>query len=628
MPRLAASMPAADFRCGTEPARSPSGFSAAGGPDRHHRTAALEWRPMPRPRAVSRSGDAVITNSELARIFNEIGDMLEIAGEVVYKAVAYRRVADAVERYPDDVAALFRRGEPPKLPGAGEALTAKLAELAETGRLEYHERLRAKVPAGVLEMLQIPGVGPRTVRTLWESLGIDSLDALRAAAESGGLRHVKGLSARTEQNILEGIARLGRRSTRLLLHDADEMIAALLARLRDVPGVRRIEVAGSLRRRRPTIGDLDVLAATDDPRRLIDALDHLPEVEKVIAAGVDKSSIAVRDGPRVDLMVCPPAAWGSHLVHFTGSAEHNIALRGMALDRGWSLSEKGFKVVETGELLLDAEEEDVYARLGMPWIAPELREGGGEVEAALSGRLPSLVTHDDVRGDTHTHSDWTDGVDTIEVMARAARDLGHEYIVLTDHSPSLGITRGLLPEQVEAQRAEIDRLNAELAPFRILHGTELEIRADATLDYPDELLARFDVVIASIHTGRNQPAEQLTRRALAALENPHVDVLAHPSGRIVNRRDPLPLDWPRVFEAAARTGTALEINGSPRLDLDDSLARAAGRAGARLTLASDAHRTEELGQQRYAVDLARRAWLEPDQVLVSRSAADLLELLA
>ena len=337
---------------------------------------------MPRPRSVSRSGDAVISNAELARIFNEIGDMLEILGEVVYKAVAYRRVADAVERYPDDVAALFQRGEPPKIPGAGEALTAKLAELAETGRLEYHERLRAQVPDGVLEMLRVPGVGPKTVRLLHETLGIDSLDGLRAAAETGGLRHVKGLSERTEQNILEGIARIGRTSTRLLIHDADALIADLLARLRDVRGVRRIEPAGSLRRRQPTIGDLDLLAAVDDPDAVIKALDGLPEVEKVLSAGTDKSSIVLRDGPRVDLMVCPPAAWGTHLVHFTGNVEHNIALRGMALDRGWSLSEKGFKVIETGELLLDAEEADVYERLGLPWMPPELRKGDGEIEAA------------------------------------------------------------------------------------------------------------------------------------------------------------------------------------------------------------------------------------------------------
>ena len=584
---------------------------------------------MPRPRSVSRTDDTVISNSELARIFNEIGDMLEILGEVVYKAVAYRRVADVVERYPDDVAALFRRGEPPTIPGAGPALTAKLAELAETGRLEYHERLRAQVPAGLLDILRVPGIGPKTVRLLNTELGIDSIDGLRAAAEAGQLRSVKGLSARTEQNVLEAIGRLERRgaNTRLLLHDADALVSGLVDALREVAGVRRVAAAGSLRRRQVTIGDLDVLAAVDDPIAAISRLDALREVEKVLSAGIDKTSILLRDGPRVDLMVCRPEAWGTHLVHFTGSRDHNIALRGMALDRGWSLSEKGFKVIEDGSLLLAAEEEEVYERLGLPWIAPELREADGEIEAAAHDRLPTLVSHGDVRGDTHTHSSWTDGVDTIEVMARAARDLGHEWIVLTDHSPSLGVARGLVPERVEEQRQEIARVNAELAPFRVLHGTELEIRADATLDYSDELLARFDVVIASIHTGRNQSAEQLTLRALAAIEHPHVDVIAHPSGRVVNGRDPLPLDWPRVFEAAARTGTALEINGSPRLDLDDSLARAAGRAGARLTVASDAHRTEELGQQRYAVDLARRAWLEPDQILATRGADDLLDLL-
>ena len=583
---------------------------------------------MPRPRSVSRSDGTTISNGELARIFNEIGDMLEILGEVVFKAVAYRRVADAVERYPDDVAVLFRRGEPPALPGAGAALSAKLAELAQTGQLAYYDRLRAQVPDGLLDMLRVPGVGPKTVRLVHQTLGIDSLDGLRAAAESGGLREVKGLSARTEQNILEGISRIERRSTRLLIHDADALIADLVARLRDVRGVHRIEVAGSLRRRRPTIGDLDLLAAVDDPQALIAALDGLPEVEKVLSAGTDKSSIVLRDGPQVDLMVCQPAAWGTHLLHFTGSRDHNIALRGMALDRGWSLSEKGFKVIETGELLLAADEAEAYERLDLPWMAPELRKGDGEIEAARAGGLPTLVTHEEIRGDTHTHSNWTDGVDTIEVMARAARDIGHEYIVLTDHSPSLGVARGLAPDRVEEQRVEIARINVELAPFRILHGTELEIRADASLDYPDELLARFDVVIASIHTGRGQSSEQLTARALAAIEHPHVDVLAHPSGRIVNRRDPLPLDWPRVFEAAARTGTALEINGSPRLDLDDVLARAAGRAGALLTVASDAHRTEELGQQRYAVDLARRAWLNADQVLATRTADELLERLA
>jgi DNA polymerase (family 10) len=581
---------------------------------------------MPRPRAISRSDPTVISNAEMARVFNEIADMLEISGELVYKAVAYRRVADAVERWPDDVAHLFQTDEPPKIPGAGPALSTKLAELATTGKLDYYERMRAQVPSGLLEILKIPGVGPRTVKQLHDELGIDSVDALRAAAEAGSLRSLKGLSARTEENILAAMARLASRGSRLLLHDADALMAGLVEALREIPGVRAIEPAGSLRRRKATIGDLDLLAATDEPALLIRALNRVSGVEHVLNAGTDKSSIVLSEGPQVDLMVCPPAAWGSHLVHFTGSKEHNVTLRGMALDRGLSLSEKGFKVVDTGELQPVPTEEEVYERLGLPWIPPEMREDSGEIQAALAGRLPTPVSLEDLRGDTHVHSDWTDGVDSVEVMARAARGLGHAWMVLTDHSPSLGVTRGLTAERVAEQRSEIDRLNAELAPFRILHGTEMEIRADASLDYPDELLAGFDFVVASVHTSRGQSKEQLTRRTLAAIDNPHVDVIAHPTGRIVNRRDPIALDWPRIFEAAGRTGTALELNGSPRLDLDDALARAAGQAGVRLTLASDAHRTEELDQLRYAVSMARRAWLTADQVISTRTADELLEL--
>jgi DNA polymerase (family 10) len=583
---------------------------------------------MPRPRAVARSDQPVITNAELARIFGEIADMLEISGELVYKSVAYRRVADAVERWPDDVAALFRAGTPPKIPGAGPALTAKLAELSETGQLAYHQRLRTQVPPGLLEVLHIPGVGPRTARLLHAELGIDSVDALRAAAEQGTLRGLKGLSARTEESILAGIARLADRSRRLLLHEADHLAAGLLAPLRSVRGVHRIEAAGSLRRRAATIGDLDLLAATDDPAALVAAFDRLPEVREVLAAGTDKSSVVLESRTQVDLMLCAPAAWGSHLVHFTGSRDHNVALRGMALERGLSLSEKGFKRLEDGELLLAASEEEVYQRLGLPWIEPELREDSGEIAAALAGRLPHLVTLADIRGDTHVHSSWTDGVDSIEDMARAARQRGYGWMALTDHSPSLGITRGLVAERVAEQRTEVQRLNRELAPFRILHGTEMEIRADGALDYPDALLASFDLVVASVHTARGQSTEQLTRRTLSAIENEHVDVIAHPTGRIVNRRDPVALDWPRVFEAAARTGTALELNGSPRLDLDDALARAAAAAGVRLTVASDAHRTEELDQLGYAVSMARRAWVEPERLIGTRDLDHLLELLA
>jgi len=562
----------------------------------------------------------------MAATFREVGDLLDLLDEVPYKAVAYRRVADAIERYPVDLAPLVAAGQTPKITGVGPAIGARLKELATTGTLEYHQSLRTQVPPGLLDVLRISGVGPRTARQLHVELGITSIDELRAAAETGRVRQVSGMSARTEQNILAGIGRLDQQSSRLLLHDADRLAAEIVAGLTGVPGIHQISVAGSLRRRRATIGDLDILAACDDPAELIRAFEQLPDVDRVLNAGTDKASVVLRaDGDRqVDLMLCRPEAWGSHLVHFTGSKEHNVELRARALDRGLSLSEKGFKDVETGELLLAATEDEVYARLDLAWVPPELREGEGEVSLAAAGTLPHLVERGDIRGDTHTHSNWTDGVDDIATMADAARASGLEYMVLTDHSPSLGVARGLSPERVAEQRAEIDRLNGELSPFRILHGTEMEILADASLDYPDELLATFDVVVASIHAARSQPVDQLTRRALAAIENPHVDIIAHPTGRIVNRREPVSFHWSELFEAAARTGTMLEINGSPRLDLDERLARDAARAGVRLTLSSDAHRTEELGYLDYAVGVARRAGLAAEQVANTRGAAELL----
>ena len=581
---------------------------------------------MPRPRAARRSASTGLSNAELAAAFREIGDLLDLLDEVPYKAVAYRRVADAIERYPTDLTPLVVAGRTPKIPGVGPAIGARLTELAKTGKLEYHQGLREQVPPGLLDVLRISGLGPRTARQLHLELGIGSLEDLRVAAKAGRVRGVPGFSARAEQNILEGIRQLETTSDRLLIHEADRLAAELIEGLARVPGVRHLEAAGSLRRREATIGDLDLLAACDEPAELVAAFEQLPTANRVIAAGTDKASITLAsDGNRqVDLMLCRPEAWGSHLVHFTGSKEHNVTLRARALDRGLSLSERGFRVVDTGELLLAADEEEVYARLDLPWIPPELRQGEGEITAAADGRLPHLVERADILGDTHTHSSWTDGVDDIPTMARAARDRGLAYMVLSDHSPSLGVTRGLTPEQITEQRAEVTQLNAELTPFRILHGTEMEIHADGSLDYPDEILAGFDVVLASIHSARRQSTEQLTRRALAAIENPHVDILAHPTGRIVNRRDPVSFDWPQVFEAAARTGTLLEINGSPRLDLDERLARDAARAGVRLTLASDAHRTEELVYLDYAVGVARRAWLEPDQIAGTRGAEDLL----
>ena len=590
-----------------------------------------------------------VTNGELARVFHEIGDILEVKGEIKFKTVAYHRAADAIARAPFDVAAAYAAGDRRSIPGVGAAISDKIQEMATTGRMAYYERLRAEIPPTLVELLRIPGVGPTTVRLAWEAYGISTLQDLRAAAEQGKLRELKGISASTEARIVEGIDKLESRPTRLYLHHAQRVSDDLVRLLEGTPGVTRIVQAGSLRRRRETIGDLDLLVETDQPKAAIERFVTLGVVESVIGAGHAKAAIALMRGPQVDLMVMPPGEAGSYLVHFTGSADHNIRLRGIARDRGWSLSEKGFIRIdddgrplegEAADLRTFADEEAVYRFLDLDWIPPELREDRGEIEAAREGRLPSLITLGNLRGDLHSHSEWSDGVHSIEVMAESARRRGYAYQVLTDHSQSLAIAKGLAPDRVEEQRAIIAELNARFAAeeeagqipdggdpggFRLLHGCELEVRADGVLDYEDDLLARFDLVVASVHVARRQPRAELTRRTLNAIRSPHVDVIAHPSGRMIQRRDDLDLDWDAVFEAAAATGTVLEMNGSPhRLDLAAERARRAVEAGCLLAIDSDGHRTEELDYVRWGVDQARRAWVEPRHVINTRSREDLL----
>ncbi|MEO5964010.1 MAG: DNA polymerase/3'-5' exonuclease PolX [Candidatus Limnocylindrales bacterium] len=609
------------------------------------------------PRDDEESEDAgpprTVTNGDLARIFHEIGDILEVKGELVFKTVAYHRAADAIARAAFDVAATYAGGEKRPIPGVGAAIADKITELATTGRMAFHDRLRAEIPATLVDLLQIPGVGPKTVRVVWESAGIADLEGLRQAAEEGRLRTIKGISAGTEQRIIEGIAQLASRPRRQLIHRAQALSDDLVAQLAPAPGVRRIVQAGSLRRRRETVGDLDLLVETDAPDAVIARFTGLGAVEKVLGAGHAKAAVTLQRGPQVDLMVMPPGEAGTYLIHFTGSADHNIRLRGIARDRGWSLSEKGFLRIDaegqplTGdgaELRTFEDEAGAYGFLDLPFIEPELREDRGEIEAAREGRLPRLITRADLRGDLHSHSDWSDGVHSIEAMADAARSLGYAYQVLTDHSQSLGIAHGLTPDRVEQEREIIAALNARFMAqeargelpeganpggFRFLHGCELEVRADGNLDYEDDLLARFDLVVASVHVARRQSRADLTRRTLNAIHSPHVDVIAHPSGRMIQGRDDLDLDWDAVFEAAAATGTALEMNGSPhRLDLSPERARRAVEAGCILSIDSDAHRTEELQHVRWGVEQARRAWVEARDVLNTRPTDELLAWVA
>ncbi|MFL5749505.1 MAG: DNA polymerase/3'-5' exonuclease PolX [Chloroflexota bacterium] len=595
-----------------------------------------------------------VTNGELARIFHEIGDILEVQGEIAFKTIAYHRAADAIGRSPIDLVAAYRSGHPPKIPGVGKAISDKITELVTTGHMRYYERLRAEIPPSLVDLLRIPGLGPKTVRLVYEELQIETIEDLRRAAEAGTLRTLKGLSERTEQQILAGIEALeSRPAKRLLLPKAEEAINSVIAGLAGAPGLRSIQPAGSFRRRRETIGDLDLLAETDDPQALMDRFTGLGLVDEVIGRGGHKSAIRIFRGPQVDLMSMPPGEAGAYLIHFTGSKEHNVKLRAIARDKGWSLSEYGFlRIGEDGEPFTGADAElrtfateaDAYAFLGLAYIEPELREDGGEIEAARAGTLPTLIAQPDLRGDCHTHSDWSDGNFSIEAMAEACRRRGYAYQVLTDHSQSLAIARGLSRERVEQQRAIIADLNRRFereeedgtAPpetpaegFRLLHGCELEVRADGGLDFDDDLLSRFDVVVASVHVSRRQPKAELTRRTLNAINSPHVDIVAHPSGRMIQTRDDLDLDWDAVYAAAAETGTALEMNGSPhRLDLSVERARRAVAAGCILTVDSDAHYIRELDYVRWGISQARRAWVEPANVLNTRSRADLLAWVA
>ncbi len=593
---------------------------------------------------------ADLTNGDLARVFHEIGDILEVKGEIAFKTIAYHRAADTIGRSPIDLVAAYRAGDPPKVAGVGQAISDKISELVTTGRMRFLEQLREEVPASLVELLRIPGLGPKTVRQLHQELGIATMAELKAAAEVGRIRTVRGLSERTEQLILEGIRRIETEPPRrMYLHQAEEHIATLTEVLGAVRGVESIQSAGSYRRRKETIGDLDLLAETADPSALMGQFTSLGTVDHIVARGGHKSAIRLLRGPQVDLMVMPPGTAGTYLIHFTGSKEHNVKLRARARDRGWSLSEHGFlRIGEDGEPLTGADAElrtfatetEAYAFLDLPFIEPELREDAGEIEAALAGPLPELITKVDLRGDCHSHSEWSDGSQSIEVMAEAARRRGYAYQVLTDHSRSLAIANGLTPERVEEERAIIAALNARFAAeesagtappetpaegFRLLHGCELEVRADGELDYDDDLLARFDVVVASVHVARRQSRAELTRRTLNAIRSPHVDIVAHPAGRMIQTRDDLDLDWEAVYAAAAANGTALEVNGSPhRLDLSAERARRAVAAGCILTIDSDAHHTRELDDTRWGVAQARRGWVTPADVLNTRSRADLL----
>lgn len=572
--------------------------------------------------------EKTLTNKEVAQILRDIADYLEIKGEIVYKALAYRRAADNIVSLGRDINEVWREGKLWDIPGVGEALSKKLDELLDTGRLGYYEQLQEEIPSGVIELLAIPDVGPKTAKLLWERLGIASVAEAERAARQGQLRELPGLGLKSEAKILAGIQALYRRSDRIPLGTAWPVAQEVLMSLESgCPAVQRATAAGSLRRMRSTIGDIDLLVASTDPEAVMEAFVSLPWVGEVNLRGSTKTSVILRNGLQVDLRVLPPERYGSLLQYFTGSKAHNVALRGLAQSQGLSLSEYGFKRGE--EEIVCAEEEEVYRTLGLPWIPPELREDRGEIEAAQSSTLPELIKLADIQGDLHIHTDWSDGAVSLAQMAEAAWARGYRYAVISDHSHGLGVAGGLTAERLREQRAEIERLNERFSDFRLLQGAEVEIRADGSLDFPDEVLAELDVVIASLHSGLRQEQERITARLISAMRNPHVDIIGHPLGRIIGQREESAVDIDAVLEVATETGTIMEVNAIPaRLDLDDVHIRRAIEMEVKLAINSDAHNVESLDIMAYGVATARRGWAEAGNVVNTLSLDALLKLFA
>ncbi|HYA49710.1 MAG TPA: DNA polymerase/3'-5' exonuclease PolX, partial [Streptosporangiaceae bacterium] len=531
-----------------------------------------------------------------------------------FRVRSYERAARSVAGYPEDVSRLDEAGLR-QIPNVGASIAAKIDEQLRTGVIHQLEELRAKVPAGVRRLTTIPTCGPKKAMELYEELGIDSVDALEEAIRGGKLAGLRGFGAKTEENLLHGIALMQKAGQRVRLDVAMDLAEEITAALSPVPGCQRVSYAGSLRRMRDTVGDIDILATAADSAQLMAAFSSLPIVAEVIASGNTKTSIRTTADVQADLRVVPPECWGAALQYFTGAKAHNIRTREIAVHHKLKLSEYGLFDVATGELIVSETEEEVYHHLGLPWIPPTLREDTGEIEAALHGQLPALVTEADIRGDLHTHTSLSDGLASLEEMAAAAAQRGYAYYAVTDHAPNLYMQR-MTSEKVLAQRDHVRHLNGAHGQMRLLHGTELNIGPDGDLDWPDEFLAGFDLCVASVHSHFSQPRADMTRRLISACDNPNVNIIGHPSTRLIGRRAAIDADWDAVFAACARTGTALEIDASPeRLDLPANLIRSALRYGAVFAIDSDSHATLHLAHLRYGVATAQRGWLTPDKVI-------------
>ncbi len=567
-------------------------------------------------------------NREVAAVLREMAELMELHAENRFKVVAYGKAAWAIESLKEDIAQVCREGRLESIPGVGKAIAQKVEEYLHKGSIRAHQDLLRDTPAGYSELLKISGLGPKTIFLLHEKLFINNLDDLEKAASEHRIRRLPRMGTTREKNILRAIERYRKRSTRILLSEAEPVVDEVLAGLKGMGGLEHITAAGSYRRGKETVGDIDILATASRPDEVVAAFVRLPIVDEVLSRGPTKASVIVWETIQVDLRIVEHKSYGTVLQYFTGSRDHNVRLRQLASSRGYSLSEYSLKRLADGVDLFFEREEGVYAALGLQYPPPELREDRGEIEAALQSSLPRLVEMKDILGDLHVHSNWSDGRASIPEMAQAAKALGYEYIALCDHSPSVGIAGGLSPERLDRKIEAIRAANEILEGITVLAGTEVDIRADGSLDYPDELLARCDVVVASVHMAQQQKERAITGRLISAIENENVDIIGHPTGRIIDQRPPYEVDMPAVLAAASRMGTVLEINAYPaRLDLSDVWARAAKEEGVMIAINSDAHEPEQLKVMKYGVNVARRGWLEKKDLLNALPLQDLLKAL-
>ncbi len=586
-------------------------------------------------------------NHEVAELLKNTAQLLEIKGELVFKIRAYEKAALAIEILGQDIEEAWKQGKLMEIPGVGEALTKKIGEFLETGKLEYYEKLKKEVPVNIEELGRVPGLGPKTIMKLYNQLGVKNLKGLEKAARQEKIENIEGLGKTVQENILKSVEFAKTSGKRFLLGTALNIAEELKGRFKKLNFVNKVEVAGSLRRRKETIGDIDLLATAKNPGKVIDFFTKMDNVEQILAQGPTKSSVRLRGGMQSDLRVLPEKIYGAALLYFTGSKQHNIALRKIAIKKGMKLSEYGVFEKKTGRFLAGKTEEECYKKLGLKYIEPEIREDEGEIESAMKNRLPELIGYNELKGDLQMHTKYSDGNNTIMEMAEAAKKLGHEYICITDHiGETFRIANSMDEKRARKQRKEIDKINkilekqsfsgrrkskafsSELKNITILQGGEVNIKDDGSMDMKNSVLRELDIVLASIHSGFKNPKEKMTKRIIKAMENEHVDIIAHPTGRLIGQRPPIEMDFDRILEKAKETKTVLEINAYPeRLDLKDAYIRAAVKAGVKLSIGTDSHDAGQLRNYNLGIAIARRGWAEKKDIINAYSIKDMVKFL-